>query len=167
MRRTRHFPVNPPNHPHPNHRPNQQRPRHRPAGVVLPEQFEESEECGGTDGGAEPEGSDGNTGEHGDGDQAQLHHQLGGDAQQQHAGQQHNADEDQHAHGNGRALRALTKWRPWGWGCKGCPPVFLVRSCCMFLPSVSGVFLIHVIGISRRQTAATVASLTATPCRSP
>lgn len=87
LRGTHHLPPNSPNHPHPNHRPRQQRPHQRPAGVVLPEQFEESEEGGGPDSGAEPEGRDGNANEHGDGDQAHLHHQLGGDAQQKHAGQ--------------------------------------------------------------------------------
>ena len=131
--------------------------------MVLPEQFEESEEGRGADGGAEPEGGDGDSGERGDGDQAHLYHQFGGDAQQQHAGQQRNANKNQHTHGNGRALRALIKGRPWKWGFKGCPPVILFGSCCMFLPSVYGVFLIQVIGISRRQAAAAMACLNATP----
>lgn len=50
-----------------------------------------------------------------------------------------------------------------GMGFQGVSSRFFVRSCCMFLPSVCGVFLIQVIGISRRQAATAMACLNATP----
>ena len=155
------------NHPHPHHRRRQQRPRHRPAHVPMAGQFDDSKEGGKADGGTEPQGADGCGSEDGEGQHAQLHHQLGRHAQQQHGGQQCDGKGDQRAHDNAPSMDEAGNARAGAnvRGAKGSPPEgFVCCSCCAVLPSRRVPDLIFVMG--RPWCGFSATALTSPACRS-